>query len=276
MRETDACPSEIVQLDAQLPCGGWPAGSLTELIGRAPGIMELRLLVPMMRRLTRSRRSVILIGAPGPEIAAPAARLGAPHTRLTALPTETEARETLRHALAAFGVDPRFLTIVRTSGAANRLWEVEPATRAEDFGALVGWLPQDLCPPGHLRRIQALAARAHGPVLLFRPLCAQFASSPAALRLLLLQRPGEQMLVQLLKRRGPVCSAPFLVALPQPVVQIRLGATEGQSAEGRWDGTEQRGSRSSRIAHPESSSRPPPARSRAISHYWAGSGRPHR
>jgi hypothetical protein len=44
------------------------------------------------------------------------------------------------------------------------------------------------------------------------------------LRLLLLPRPGQQLSVQILKRRGPVLGAPLTLDLPQPVTAIRLRA----------------------------------------------------
>ena len=47
-------------IDAELPGAGWPIGMLTELIGRESGIGELRLLVPLLRQLTRQRRIVVL------------------------------------------------------------------------------------------------------------------------------------------------------------------------------------------------------------------------
>ena len=66
------------------------------------------------------------------------------------------------------------------------------------------------------------ALSARGPVFLFRQLTAQFESSPAPLRLLLLPRPDQKLSVQLLKRRGPVLAMPLLLDLPQPVTAIRL------------------------------------------------------
>src|SRR5690606_19620988 len=79
--------------------------------------------------------------------------------------------------------------------------------------------------PEHLRRMQAAAQPATGPVFLFRQLAAQFEASPAPLRLLLLPRPDQRLSVQILKRRGPVMADPILIDLPQPVSAIRLRAS---------------------------------------------------
>lgn len=191
----ETLPSGFAALDAELPGSGWPSGMLTELIAREPGIGELRLLVPLLRPLTRERRLVILLAPPHIPYAP---------------------------ALADFGIDPDCLLVVQAPNAADRLWAVEQAIRSASFGALLAWLPQQRCRPEHLRRMQAAARGAGGPVFLFRDLPAQFQPSPAPLRLMLLPRPDQQISVQLLKRRGPVLGRPIVLDLPRPVTAIRL------------------------------------------------------
>lgn len=192
---TRALSSGFARLDPELPGGGWPLGMLTELIARDSGIGELRLMVPLLRQLTRARRVVILLAPP----------------HLPYAP-----------ALAGFGVDLEHLLVVQAPNAADRLWAVEQTLRSGSFGALLAWLPQEKTRPEHLRRLQLAAQAAQGPVFLFRPLAAQFEPSPAPLRLLLLPRPEQRLSVQILKRRGPVLASPILLDLPQPVAAIRL------------------------------------------------------
>jgi hypothetical protein len=48
-------PSGWPRLDAQLPGGGWPLGTLIELLLAEPGVGELRLLLPALRALTHAR-----------------------------------------------------------------------------------------------------------------------------------------------------------------------------------------------------------------------------
>lgn len=192
---TPALSSGFAALDAELPGAGWPLGMLTELLVREPGIGELRLLVPLLRQLTRERKVVILLGPP----------------HLPYAP-----------ALAGFGIELDYLLVVQTANAADRLWAVEQTLRSTSFGALLAWLPQERTRPEHLRRMQLATQGAQGPAFLFRPLAAQFEPSPAPLRLLLAPRPDQQLSVQLLKRRGPVLASPLTIALPQPLAAIGL------------------------------------------------------
>jgi len=190
--------SGFAQLDAELPGGGWPIGLPTELIAREPGIGELRLLVPVLRRLTRERKVVILLGPPHVPYAP---------------------------ALAAFGIDLDYLIVVQAVQAADRLWAVEQVLRSASFGALLAWLPQGRTRPEHLRRMQLAAQGARGPIFLFRDLPAQFEASPAPLRLLLLPRPQQQISVQILKRRGPLLARALILDLPQSPNTLRPSRT---------------------------------------------------
>jgi protein ImuA len=192
---TPAIPSGFTRLNLELPGGGWPVGSLTELIARNTGIGELRLLVPVLRQLTCERKVVIFLAPPhipyGP-------------------------------ALASFHIDLDYLIVIQASNAADRLWAVEQTLKSGSFGALLAWLPEHKTRPEHLRRLQLAAQTAQGPVFLFRELAAQYQASPAALRLQLIARENQQISVTVLKRRGPVLAAPMLLDLPQPVTTIRL------------------------------------------------------
>lgn len=185
-------------LDAELPGAGWPTGMLTELITRDPGIGEMRLLVPVLRQVTRERRIAILLAPP-------------------LIPYAP--------ALADFGVDTDRLLVVEAPNPADRLWAIEQVLRSASFGTLLAWLPQQRCRPEHLRRMQAAARGATGPVFLFRELPAQDQPSPAPLRLLLLPRPEQRLSIRILKRRGPVLARPLIVDLPRPPMAIRLRQT---------------------------------------------------
>ena len=190
-------PSGFASLDAELPGNGWPLGTLTELIAREPGVGELRLLMPCLRQISREGRVIVLLAPPhlpyGP-------------------------------ALSSFGIDLQRLLIVQATQAADRLWAVEQTLKSASFGCLLAWLSPERTRPEHLRRLQLAAQGTQGPVFLFRSLAAQFESSPAPLRLLLLPRAGQTLSMQILKRRGPVLTQPLLLDLPQPAQTIRLRA----------------------------------------------------
>ena len=190
-----ALSSGFRELDAELPGSGWPTGMITELIAREPGIGELRLLVPLLRRLGAEKRLVILLAPPHIPYAP---------------------------ALADFGIDPDRLLVIQANHAADRLWAIEQTLRSASFGALLAWVGQEPCRPEHLRRLQSAACGADGPALLFRNLPARLQPSPAPLRLLLQPRPDQHIEVQLLKRRGPVLGKPLLLELPRPLRSIRL------------------------------------------------------
>lgn len=187
--------SGFAALDAELPGAGWPPGMLTELITRDPGSGELRLLVPLLRRLSQEHRLIIMLAPP----------------HLPYAP-----------ALRSHAIDTDRILIIQAPHAIDRLWAVEQALRSGSFGCLLAWLSAERTRPEHLRRLQLAAQGAQGPVFLFRPITAQFEASPAPLRLLLLPRPAQQLAVQILKRRGPVLGAPLTIDLPQPVTAIRL------------------------------------------------------
>lgn len=189
-----AQPSGFAALDAELPGGGWPLAMLTELIAREPGVGELRLLLPLLRRLTAERRVVVMLGPPHVPYAP---------------------------ALLSHGIDLDYLIIVQATQAADRLWAVEQTLKSASFGALLAWLPPERTRPEHLRRMQLAAQQARGPAFLYRPWSAQFESSPAPLRMLLTPQPEQRLAVRILKRRGPVLAQPILVDLPQPARTIR-------------------------------------------------------
>ncbi len=196
--QAQALPSGFSKLNSELPGYGWPIGCLTELIARKPGVGELRLLIPLLRQLTRERKVVILLAPPHIPYAP---------------------------ALSSFDIDLNYVIVIQAPNAADRLWAVEQTLKSNAFGALLAWLPQDKTKPEHLRRLQLAAQTAQGPVFLFRDLSAQFQSSPAPLRLLLLPRPNQHLAVQVLKRRGPVCAYPIELALPQPGTCVQLKAS---------------------------------------------------
>ncbi|MEO7152543.1 MAG: translesion DNA synthesis-associated protein ImuA [Burkholderiaceae bacterium] len=197
--------SGFALLDAQLPGGGWPRRTLSELLLAHPGVGELRLLAPALVGIQKQRRLVMLFDPPADLCAG---------------------------SLAHFGLDVEQLLVIHTRAAvvagmgrgADPLWALEQALKSGHVGAVLGWLPPRLRPE-RLRRLQ-LAAQLHdGPAFVLREMAAAARPSAAALRLAL--RPGgaDVLSVRLLKRRGPPLESALRLALP-PI----LSATARQRA----------------------------------------------
>lgn len=179
-------PSGFPALDAELPGGGWPASTLTEILPRHAGIGELRLLGPALARLACAGSCLAWIAPP----------------HLPYAP-----------ALAAAGIDLERLLIVRTRSAQETLWATEQALRAGVCGAVLAWPGETRYPD--LRRLQLAAEASAGLAILFRAPQAAREASPAALRLLLGTAAGG-LAVHIVKRRGAPLAHPVL--LQQPVV----------------------------------------------------------
>ena len=175
-------------LNAQLPGGGWPTGCLTELLVRGLGAGELRLLAPALRRLAQAGKKILMLAPPQMPYAP---------------------------ALAALGLPAEQFIVIRANQAADRLWAIEQSLKAQGFGALLAWAPQQTTAQ-QIRRFQLAARLATGPVFLFRPLSEQHQASAAPLRLALLPRAYPGLGVQVIKRRGPVQLDPILINLPVP------------------------------------------------------------
>ncbi|MFZ9081715.1 MAG: translesion DNA synthesis-associated protein ImuA [Burkholderiaceae bacterium] len=174
------------ELNQQLPGQGWPKGCLTELLVRALGIGEMRLLAPALSLLAQQKKKIIFLAPPHMPYAP---------------------------ALSALGLSAESILIVRAQNTADRLWAFEQTLRSNAFGALLAWVDEPSRNES-LRRFQLASRTAEGPVFLFRPWSAQNSSSPAPLRLCLLPRRYPGLAVQIIKRRGPVQLDPVLVNLP--------------------------------------------------------------
>ncbi|ANN71680.1 translesion DNA synthesis-associated protein ImuA [Bordetella bronchialis] len=185
-----AVPTGHAALGRELPGGGWPTGVLNELLLPHPGLGELRLLQPALRALDREG-SIVLVQPPF-----------VPHIA----------------AWRSGGLDPARLLWVNPGRPADALWAAEQVLKNGSCAALLCWLPQ--ARPEALRRLH-LAAQA-GATLFFclRPARAAAQASPAPLRLALAPA-GDGLRVDIVKRRGPVCSHSLYIALERPRTAAR-------------------------------------------------------
>lgn len=166
------------RLDACLPDGGWPLGTLIELLLPEAGVGELRLLLPALRALgtsTGGRRWLAWIAPPH-------------------LPYPP--------ALAQGGIHAERLLLIATRHTAERLWAAEQALRSGSCTAVLLWL--DTADDRWLRRLKFAAEAGGALAVLFRPLGREAHASPATLRLALEPTPaGLDLRVFKSRGRGP-------------------------------------------------------------------------
>ena len=175
-------------LDAQLPGGGWPCGSLVEILQARAGRHVWQLLLPALAQATREEDGPVVL-------------VNAPH-----LP--------FGPALKAQGLAPGRLLRVHAKAAQPALWASEQALRCADVACLLAWLPR--CRGTDLRRLHLAAAQQHKLLFVFRGLDVRGESSPARVRLEI--EESDALRVHLLKRRGP----PLAAAIELPSHPLRL------------------------------------------------------
>jgi protein ImuA len=166
----------------QLPGGGWPTGTQIDLLVMQPGIGEVRLVAPALRRV--ATRKIILIGPPHPP-------------------------QVL--ALAAMGLAPADLVWITPKTSADAFWAAEQALRSASCGAVMLWANHARSEA--MRRLNLAAQAGETLFFMFRPLAAAQDASPAPLRLALRPAAGG-VEITFVKRRGPQRDAPLVLPLP--------------------------------------------------------------
>ena len=175
-------------LDAQLPGGGWPCGSLVEVLQSRAGRHVWQLLLPALAEATRKETGPLVLVDP-------------PHVPFGP-------------ALKAQGLTPDRLLCVETNAMPRALWASEQALRCADVVALMAWLPR--CRGTDLRRLHLAAAQQGKLLFVFRGVDARNESSPARVRIEI--EECEELRVRVLKRRGP----PLASAIELPSHPMRL------------------------------------------------------
>ena len=148
-------------------------GAVVELLAVTAGIGELRLLLPLIGRLSRSGNHVLFVDPP---------------YRLNAV------------GLREAGVDTDRLLAVHPARSRDALWAAEQALRNAACGAVLYWAGDKGLSDIHIRRLQ-LAAQEGQSILFLHGTTPDRYGSPAALRLELLHaRDG--MRLNVLKAAG--------------------------------------------------------------------------
>lgn len=172
---TATVSSGFAALDAELPGGGWPCQSLTELLQAQPAVLEWRLLAPALRAVTAQGQTVVIVAPPN-----------RPHVP----------------GLQQLGLDERQLIWIDAGTPSHQLWTVEQLLKANACGALVAWLTH--VRPDHMLRLQVCSQRFEGVAFICRPEVARHQASAAPLRVQASLGQDWRLRVHVLKRRGPV------------------------------------------------------------------------
>lgn len=167
-------PSGWAELDAELPGGGWPLQSVTEVLAAQPSVLEWRLLAPALKKACSSGGQVVVVGPPR-------------HPHLPGL----------QHV----GLDERQFVWVKAEMPAERLWVTEQLIKANAAAAVVAWLPQ--VRQEQLRRLQVCSLACDGLVFLCRPEAARHEASAAPLRVHASVAADWELKLHVFKRRGP-------------------------------------------------------------------------
>lgn len=178
-------PTGHAALDRELPGGGWPSGTLTEVLHDAVGIGEVGLLAGALRRAAGDDRFVAFVAAP----------------HLPYAP-----------ALAQAGLAPERCLVVRPPTREDALWAAEQALKSAACGAVLLWMERFSGEYAWLRRLQTAAQAGRALAVLYRSTAALGHASPAHLRVALAREAGA-LAVRIPKRRGPPLAHPVRLAL---------------------------------------------------------------
>jgi hypothetical protein len=190
-------------LSRELPGGGWPVGTLVDLLVQQAGIGEFRLLRPALTAFAGG--SIALVNAPHQPDGLGLHYIGLPVDRVM---------------------------LVKVANTANALWSVEQILRAGTCSAVVFWAQH--VKDSSLRRLHLAAQSTESLFVMVKPLATAQDSSPATLRLAL--RPTyDGLVIDIVKRRGPVLAGPISVTLqPTPA----LFSNRGRAAKPAREGTD--------------------------------------
>lgn len=165
-------PTGYPQLDACLPGGGWPVGTLIEILPAQAGMGELQLLKPALSR-REPGRSLVLLNPP--------------------------------YMPSVFCLNQWFsskyrVVWIRSINPDNTLWAAEKILQHDACTALLCWISEARA--AALRRLQLAARQTSALFFGLRPVSAATQASAAPLRLSL--KPSVSGLtISVLKRRGP-------------------------------------------------------------------------
>jgi cell division inhibitor SulA len=173
-RPRRALATGFAALDLQLHDRGWPEAATSEILTEHVGIGELRLLLPALREALRHKALL--------------AFLAPPH-----LPYAP--------ALAAAGINPQQVLVVKPQSTREWLWCADQLLRAGSCAAVISWGCHTAISDRDLRLLQQAAHAGDSWHVLFRHPREARQASPSALRLTL-EPEADTVHLNILKQRG--------------------------------------------------------------------------
>lgn len=180
---SQTCKTQHQLLDACLPGGGWPVGSLIEILADAPGSGEIALIAPALAALP-TQRPIVLLKPPG-------------------VPNALAWQQWQISSQRLWWLHPKNLN--------DAWWSAETVLRARTFAALMAWV--DPIDDKALRRLHACAQDTHMLMFLFRPTQVASQFSPSPLRLALTPNSAGRVAIDIIKCKGNKPSAPIELKL---------------------------------------------------------------
>lgn len=160
-------------LDKQLHYAGWPKGAITELLLPRNGIGEIRLVCPLLARLSLQTGYICWINPPF--------RPYAP-------------------ALSHQQIDLTKLVIIRTQSTQDTIWSAQQAMGSKACSAALIWLPKKTL-TNEMRKLTLAAKNGNCWGFVLRDHTLQQQSSAAALRIVMQNRQAQQNL-SIIKQPG--------------------------------------------------------------------------
>lgn len=170
-------------LDQELPGGGWPSATLSEVLHDGVGIGEVSFLMGAAAKASEGERLIAWVNPP----------------HLPYAP-----------ALAQSGIPLAQCLVVRPANPEDALWAAEQALRSGACGAAFLWMQKD--DYAWMRRLQMAAQAGRCMAVMLRSTAAERASTPAHLRVVV-ERDGAMLRIRIPKRRGPPLVKPIGIAL---------------------------------------------------------------
>lgn len=172
------------RLDRELPGGGWPVGTLSEVLHDDVGIGEVGFLAGALARASGEDRLVAWIRPP----------------HLPYAP-----------ALVQSGLKAERCIVACPKDREDALWAAEQSLKSGACGAVLFWPDAKVDYPS-LRRLQMAAEAGRTLAVLYRSTAAERQSTPAHLRVVLERKEG-LLTLRIPKRRGPPLAAPITLAV---------------------------------------------------------------